>query len=136
MTVSGKPPESRPEVEFVLAGESQEYIRNLSAELCARDGSPIFLAHDGQSATSSGFVSDSETHYHMNGTLQGSILQQVIADCIHQSTGFRIWWASDRPDDFAHVTSCDSLADVMSTVTKQIKSGKDIAVRWKRPTST
>src|SRR5690606_34906418 len=130
MTVSGTPPESRSEVEFVPAGESQKYVSDLYGKLSEQDGAPVFLALAGPSCTSSGFISDSVTHYHMNGSLWGSVLQQVIEDCFRQCKAFRIWWACDQPDDFAKVPSCNSLAEVMSNMAEQVRNGKSIAIRW------
>jgi hypothetical protein len=132
MTVSGTPPANSAEVEFLPVSRSEDYIRKLASELEQKDGSPLFLAHDGETGTSSGFISDGETHLHITGGLTGSSLHAILKGCVDNCDALRIWWASDLPNDHLDVATCTTFEEIIATITEQIKKASGIAVRWKK----
>ncbi|MBU4458946.1 MAG: hypothetical protein KJ579_00150, partial [Verrucomicrobia bacterium] len=103
MTVSGMTPVNCDAVEFLPVCQAQDYVQRLARELEQEDGSPLFLAHDCETSTSSGFISDAKSHYYNTGSIDGSSLHAILKACVGCCDAFRIWWASDGLRDHPDV---------------------------------
>ena len=96
MTISGEPPSDAIDgVRFTLASQAQEYIRKLADEISTTDGSPLYLAEDIDSGTSTDFIARAETTVHLTGRLQDTLFANLLQACVRHGNTFRErWWGS------------------------------------------
>ena len=118
-------------VELIRAGEAQHYLQKLEQELSARDGSPVFLVHDGTTGTSHDLVVEAEQRYHVHGSIQGTRLLKVISALAENGNTLRIWWAGGG--GLPKSESYPSLARLVTGIEERLQQGRDVIVRFEPP---
>ena len=131
MTISGAlPKHAFPSLEFVPISDSQ--IANLAPEFFVMDGTPLWFVHDGETGTSHDFVCGAQNHFNEHGTLSGTMLLQLMQACVEADCGFRIWYASDKPESHRELAEFATLGELYSGIVRLLMDDRDICVRWKR----
>ena len=131
MTASGElPTQTFPPIEFLPISRAQKYLADLEVELSPEDGAPLWFVHDGRTGTSHDFVSEAQSHYYENGTIDGALLLRIMDALADARCVFRIWWASDQSDCYRDLITFRNTQDLRTGVAKLIEEGLDIALRY------
>jgi hypothetical protein len=114
---------------LVPVNEAQEYIQNLAGEIQAADGSPLFLVADGESGTSHDIVCDAENNLKENGTLEGTIMLNLMQQFAKNGNAFRVWWAGNGSQAHNSGEVFSSLNEIVAKLEEQAY-GRDIQIRF------
>lgn len=115
MTIAGVIPDpTGVQVQFVRAGDAQEYIARLEGELVRLDGGPLYLVDDGETGTSDIVVSDFVNALVSGKGTGGLALTDILNACFAQGTNFRIWLASNDLMSHTNAVEVGELAGVQA----------------------
>jgi hypothetical protein len=100
-------------IELLEASRAQFYIQKFELELASKDGTPVYLVHDGFTDTSDEFTGEAWNALQLNESIEGTLLLTLIKRFIANGNSFRIWYAGNDPSAHLDVEDCFSLDDIM-----------------------
>lgn len=121
ITSAGKelPPKSYGAIRLIPAEQAQAYVSRLVPALKEQDGENVYFIDDGSSGTSDEIFTEVDEAIAERGSIEGTLLADVLMDLHAAGHTVRIWCARSGLDDYKDVVECDDIVELKEVLSWQ-----------------